>query len=150
VFGRVSHTAAVATACAVVALLAATSATAAPAAHTAKGDWAGQADQVCSYWLAKVKKAFGTPVTTAQLYSFAVKVKGMESDELAELDQIPGRTSTGAAALTSIKVDIAELQSSITAWDKGDPALFASILKKYLNDNRPKSAFLLAGSKDCG
>jgi len=105
---------------------------------------------VCSYWLAKVKQAFGTPVTTAQLYNFAVKVKGMESDELAQLQQIPGRSATGTAALTAVKVDIAELQSSITAWDKGNPALFASILKKYLNDNRPKSAFLLAGSRDCG
>ena len=142
--------AAVAATCVLLTLLAAASATAAPAAPATNSTWAGQADKVCSYWLAKVKQAFGTPVTTAQLYGFAVKVKSMESQELAQLQQIPGRDSTGTAALTAVKVDIAELQSSITAWDKGDPAKFATILKQYLNDNRPKSAFMLAGASDCG
>jgi hypothetical protein len=144
------HHAAVATACVAIGLLTAASATAAPATHASNSTWAGQADKVCSYWLAKVKQAFATPVTTAQLYGFAVKVKSMESQELVQLQGIPGRNATGTAALGAIKVDIAELQSSITAWDKGNPALFASILKKYLNDNRPKSAFILAGATDCG
>jgi hypothetical protein len=129
-----------------LALLASTSATAAPADSA----WAGQANKVCTYWVAKVKQAFATPVTTAQLYSFAVKAKSLESQELAQLRQIPGPDANAAAALGAVKTDIAEVGAAITAWDKGDPAAFVTILKRYLNDNRPKSAFILAGARSCG
>jgi hypothetical protein len=122
-------------------------ATAAPAAPNA---WAAQANQVCSVWLAKAKKEFGSPVTPAQLYSFAHKAKTLESQELAQLQKIPGRPAAGTAALAAVKVDIAEIGSAITAWDKGDPAKFVAILKRYLNDGRPKSAFTVAGAGQCG
>jgi len=133
-----------------VMLAAAVSASAAPAAARSQSTWSQQADQVCSVWLAKVKKAFATPVTTAQLYAFAVKAKSLESGELSALERIPGRNATGSAALTAVKVDIAEIGSAISAWDKGDPTSFVTILKRYLNDNRPASAFKLAGADSCG
>ena len=112
--------------------------------------WASQANKVCSYWLAKAKKEFGTPVTPAQLYSFAIKAKTLEGQELAALEQIPGTTAAGTAALAAVKVDIAEVGSAITAWNKGNPSLFVTILKRYLNDGRPKSAFAVAGANQCG
>ena len=135
-----------AAAAAIVALLASTSATEAPA----DGAWAGQANKVCTYWLAKVKQAFATPVTTAQLYGFAVKAQSLEGQELAQLEQIPGRDANASAALAAVKTDIAEVGAAITAWHNGDPAAFVTILKRYLNDNRPKSAFILAGARSCG
>ena len=101
-------------------------------------------------WLAKAKKAFGSPVTPAQLYSFALKAKSIESGELAALQQIPGRNAAGTAALAAVKVDIAEIGSAITAWNQGKPATFVTILKRYLNDGRPKSAFAVAGANQCG
>jgi hypothetical protein len=122
-------------------------ATAAPQAPNA---WAAQANQVCSVWLAKAKKEFGSPVTPAQLYSFAHKAQTLESQELAQLQKIPGRTAAGTAALAAVKVDIAEVGSAISAWDHGKPAQFVSILKRYLNDGRPKSAFAMAGASACG
>jgi hypothetical protein len=128
-------------------LVAATPAAAAPTSQSA---WATQANKVCVIWLAKAKKAFGSPVTAAQLYGFAVKAKSIESQELAVLEQIPGRTATGTAALTAVKVDIAEIGSAITAWNHGKPAVFVQILKRYLNDGRAKSAFALAGASQCG
>jgi phage gp16-like protein len=129
------------------AVVAVSPAAAAPAAQSA---WAAQANKVCVVWLAKAKKEFGTPVTTAQLYSFAVKAKALENQELGVLEQIPGNTSTGTAALTAMKVDIAEVGSSITAWNQGNAALFVQILKRYLDDGRAKSAFALAGASQCG
>jgi hypothetical protein len=139
-------------------LLAATVATAAAlvvalpaaAAPTGNDSWAAQANQVCSVWIAKAKKEFGSPVTAAQLYSFAHKAKTLESQELAALEQIKGRTAAGTAALAAVRVDIAEIGSAITAWDTGKPAQFITILKRYLNDARPKSAFALAGAGQCG
>ena len=80
-------------------------------------------------WLAKAKKAFGSPVTPAQLYSFALKAKSMETQELAALQQIPGRTAAGTAALGAVKVDINEISSAISAWNHGKPATFVQILK---------------------
>ena len=94
--------------------------------------------------------SLGSPVTTAQLYGFAVKAKSIESQELAVLKQIPGRNATGTAALTAVKVDIAEVGSAITAWNQGKPATFVQILKRYLNDERAKSAFAVAGANQCG
>ena len=125
---------------------------AAPAASSpaSQSSWADQANKVCVVWLAKAKKEFGSPVTTAQLYSFAVKAKKLEGQELAALQQIPGPTATGTAALAAVKVDISEIGSSITAWDQGNAALFVTILKRYLNDGRPKSAFAVAGASKCG
>jgi hypothetical protein len=120
------------------------------AAPTAQSAWATQANKVCVVWLAKVEKAFGKPVTPAQLYAFAGKAKAMESQELAALEQIHGRTAAGAAALAAVKVDIAEVGSAITAWDRGNAALFVKILKQYLNDGRAKSAFAIAGATQCG
>jgi hypothetical protein len=128
-------------------LVAAAPAAAAPASQSA---WATQANKVCVIWLAKAKKAFGSPVTAAQLYGFAVKAKSIESQELAVLEQIPGRNAAGTAALTAVKVDIAEIGSAITAWNHGKPAVFVQILKRYLNDERAKSAFAVAGASQCG
>jgi hypothetical protein len=112
--------------------------------------WSQQANGVCTVWLAKLKQAFATPVTAAQLYPFAVHVKGMESSELAQLQQIPGRDAAGSAALAAVRVDIAELGSAIAAWKQGDPTRFVTIFKRYLNDERPKSAFAVAGATACG
>ncbi|HEY2541429.1 MAG TPA: hypothetical protein VGH92_00100 [Gaiellaceae bacterium] len=129
------------------ALAVALPASAAPAAPTS---WAAQANQVCSVWTAKAKKEFGAPVTPAQLYSFAHKAKSLEAQELAALEKIPGRSDAGTVALAAVKTDIAEIGSAITAWDKGKPAQFVTILKRYLNDGRPKSAFAIAGAGQCG
>jgi hypothetical protein len=136
-----------ATAALAAALTAASGASAAPAAN---GSWAGQANQVCSVWIAKAKKEFGSPVTAAQLYAFAHKAKTLESEELAALAKIPGRTAAGTAALAAVQTDIAEIGSAISAWDHGKPAQFVTILKRYLNDGRPKSAFAIAGASRCG
>ena len=137
----------VASAAIAAALTAASAAGATPAAHDS---WAAQANEVCLVWIAKAKKEFGTPVTAAQLYSFAHKAKTLEGQEFAALQKIQGRTAAGTAALTALKVDIAEIGSAITAWDQGKPAQFVTILKRYLNDGRPKSAFAIAGAGQCG
>jgi hypothetical protein len=132
---------------AIVAVMPAAASSSAPTSQTT---WAAQANKVCVVWLAKAKKEFGTPVTAAQLYGFALKAKKLETQEKAVLDQIPGRTAAGTAALTAVNVDIAEIGSSITAWNQGNAALFAQILKKYLGDGRAKSAFAVAGANQCG
>ena len=138
-------------------LLAAVTTTAAFTATTSgatvpasQNTWAAQANKVCVVWLAKVKQELGSPVTAAQLYSFAVKAKALESQEYGVLAQIPSRTASGTAALAAMQVDIAEVGSAITAWNKGNAALFVQILKKYLNDGRAKSAFAIAGANKCG
>ena len=122
----------------------------AAAAPTSQSAWAAQANKVCVIWLAKAKKAFGTPVGAAQLYGFAVKAKSIESQELTVLEKIPGRTAAGTAALRALKVDVAEVGSAIAAWNHGKPALFVQILKRYLTDGRAKSAFAVAGANRCG
>src|SRR5258708_3427067 len=116
----------------------------------ATSSWAVQANHVCAFWLAKSKKEFGSPVGVAQLYSFAGKAKALESQELSALEQIPGRGDAGTAALGAMKVDIAEVGSAIAAWNQGDAAAFVTILKRYLNDGRPKSAFAIASANQCG
>ncbi len=121
-----------------------------PAATSSSSKWASQANQVCVAWLAKANKEFGKPVTPAQLYSFAHKAKTLETQELAVLVQIPGRPAAGTVALNAVVTDINEIGSAINAWDKGKPALFVQILKKYLNDERPKQAFAAAGAGKCG
>ena len=108
------------------------------------------ANKVCTVWLAKAKKEFGSPVTPAQLYAFAQKAKALETQELAVLVKIPGRTAAGTAALQAVVVDINEIGSAITAWNQGNAAKFVTILKKYLNDGRAKSAFAVAGATQCG
>ena len=132
------------------AITAVTPAVASATSPASQNSWAAQANKVCVVWLAKAKKEFGSPVTPAQLYSFAGKAKTLESQELAALNQVPGRTAAGTAALTAVKVDIAEVGSAITAWNQGKPALFVQILKRYLNDRRAKSAFAIAGANQCG
>ena len=124
--------------------------TPAAASPVSQSSWAGQANRVCVVWLATVKKELGSPVTAAQLYSFALKAKSLEGQELVVLQQIPRRTAAGTAALAAMKVDIAEVGSAITAWNQGKPALFVQILKRYLNDGRTKSAFAVAGANRCG
>jgi flagellin-like hook-associated protein FlgL len=126
------------------------SATAASAAPAANSDWSNQANKVCSVWLAKVKQVFATPITTAQLYPFTVKVKSMESAELAQLEQIPGRSASGTAALGAVKNDLSELDSAIAQYKQGNATQGAVILKHYLNDSRPKTAFKAAGATSCG
>ena len=49
-----------------------------------------------------------------------------------------------------MQVDINEVGTAIAAWKAGKPAQFVQILKKYLNDNRPKAAFAMAGASKCG
>jgi hypothetical protein len=142
--GRLLLVAAVAISSAIVAV---TPAAASPASQSS---WAVQANKVCVVWLAKAKKELGSPVTSAQLYSFAVKAKKLENAELAVLEQIPGEAAAGTAALTAMKVDIAEVGSAITAWNRGNAALFVQRLKRYLNDGRAKSAFAVAGANQCG
>jgi hypothetical protein len=137
----------VATAAIATALTAASAAGATPAAHDS---WASQANQVCSVWIAKAKKEFGSPVTAAQLYAFAQKAKSLESQELGALAKIPGRSAAGTAALAAVQADIAEIGAAIAAWDHGKPAQFVTILKRYLNDGRPKSASAIAGAGQCG
>jgi hypothetical protein len=132
--------------------ISATAAAATPtvASPASQNQWAVQANKVCVVWLAKARQEFGSPVTAAQLYTFAVKAKALEGQELVVLQQIPGRTAAGTAALAAVKVDIAEIGSSIAAWNQGNPALFVQILKRYLNDKRAKSAFAVAGANQCG
>jgi hypothetical protein len=134
----------------VISAAAAAVALVAPTSSASHATWATQANQVCSVWIAKAKKEFGSPATPAQLYSFAHKAKTLETLELGDLVKIPGRTAAGTAALAAVRVDIAEIGSAITAWDKGNPALFIKTLQRYLNDRRPKSAFAIAGAGQCG
>jgi hypothetical protein len=122
----------------------------AAAAPSAQQSWASGANKVCAVWIAKAKKEFGSPVTPAQLYTFAHKAKTLETQELGALKKIPGRSDAGTAALAAVHVDIAEIGSAIKAWDQGKPASFITILKRYLNDGRPKSAFAIAGASQCG
>jgi hypothetical protein len=144
--GRVLLLAAVAAGAAVTAV----PAVAAPKAPASQSPWAAQANKVCTVWLAKAKKEFGSPVTPAQLYTFAQKAKSLETQELGVLSKIPGRTAAGTAALQAVVVDINEIGSAITAWNQGNAAKFVTILKKYLNDGRAKSAFAIAGASQCG
>jgi hypothetical protein len=123
---------------------------AAPAATSSSASWASQANQVCVVWLAKANKEFGKPVTPAQLYSFAHKANTLETQELGVLAKISGRPAVGTAALNAMIADINELRSAIGAYDKGKPAQFVTILKKYLNDERAKQAFAAAGATKCG
>jgi phage gp16-like protein len=125
-------------------------AVAAPQAPASQSPWAAQANKICTVWLAKAKKEFGSPVTPAQLYTFAQKAKSLETQELGVLSKIPGRTAAGTAALQAVVVDINEIGSAITAWNQGNAAKFVTILKKYLNDGRAKSAFAVAGASKCG
>jgi len=120
----------------------------APAANPSP--WTTQANQVCTVYLAKAKKEFGTPVKPSQLYGFAVKAKALESEELGVLQQIPGRNAAGTRALAAMRADVAEVSSAISAWNHGDKAQFIQILKKYLNDHRAKDAFAAAGATQCG
>jgi hypothetical protein len=145
--GRVLLLAAAAAGAAVTAV---SPAVASPKAPASQSSWAAQANKVCTVWLAKAKKEFGTPVTPAQLYTFAQKAKALETQEFAVLVKIPGRTSAGTAALHAVVVDINEIGSAITAWNQGNAATFVTILKKYLNDGRAKSAFAIAGATQCG
>jgi hypothetical protein len=145
--GRLLLLAAVAVSAAITAVSPAVASSKAPVSQSS---WAAQADKVCVVWLAKAKKEFGSPVTPAQLYSFAQKAKALETQELAVLVKIPGRTAAGTAALQAMLVDINEIGSAITAWNQGNAAKFVTILKKYLNDGRAKSAFAVAGATQCG
>ena len=104
--GRVLLFAAVAAGAAVTAV---SPAVAAPKAPASQSSWAAQANKVCTVWLAKAKKEFGSPVTPAQLYAFAQKAKSLETQELGVLSKIPGRTAAGTAALRAVVVDINEI-----------------------------------------
>jgi hypothetical protein len=121
----------------------------APAARSSAA-WSDQANQVCVVWVAKAKKEFATPVTASGLYAFAGKAKALEAAELSVLEKIPGRSASGTKALVAMRADIAEVDSAIKAWDRGDKATFVKVLKAYLNDHRAKVAFAAAGAKQCG
>src|SRR5689334_746185 len=98
------------------ALVCALTAAGAPAATTATSSWASDANQVCVVWLAKAKKEFGNPVTPSQLYSFAVKAKKLEAQELAVLKKIPNRTAAGTHALAAVQTDVTEVGAAISAY----------------------------------
>ena len=134
------------------AVLAASAVTAgaAPAATSTSSPWATQANQVCVVWLAKAKKEFGSPVTAAQLYTFANKANTLETQEFGVLSKIPKRPALGTVALNAVVADINELRSAIVAYDKGKFAQFKTTLTKYLNDERAKQAFAAAGATKCG
>ena len=134
------------------AVLAASAVTAgaAPAATSTSSPWATQANQVCVVWLAKAKKEFGSPVTAAQLYTFANKANTLETQEFGVLSKIPKRPALGTAALNAVVADINELRSAIVAYDKGKFAQFKTTPTKYLNDERAKQAFAAAGATKCG
>jgi hypothetical protein len=112
--------------------------------------WTSQANQVCAVWLAKAKAEFSAPVKPSGLYKFAVKAKALESQELAQLEKIPGPSAAGTRALGAMRADTAEVGSAISAWDRGDRTSFVRILKQYLNDHRTKAAFAAAGASTCG
>jgi hypothetical protein len=122
----------------------------AASAGRASATWSDQANQVCTAWLAKAKTQLGTPVTVAGLYPFAVKAKALEASELTALEKIPGRSAAASKALAAVRVDIAEVDVAINAWKRGDKAKFIQVLKRYLDDNRPKVAFAAAGAEKCG
>ena len=116
-----------------VLIASAVTAGAAPAATSSSASWASQANQVCVVWLAKANKE-----------------NTLETQELGVLAKISGRPAVGTAALNAMIADINELRSAIGAYDKGKPAQFVTILKKYLNDERAKQAFAAAGATKCG
>jgi len=120
------------------------------AAAAGTSSWSDEANRVCVVYTAKAKREFATSVTVSGLYAFAVKAKALENQELAELASIPGATPAGTKAIGSLRADVAEIDAAIRAWDKGDKASFARILKQYLNDSRPKAAFAAAGAGRCG
>jgi hypothetical protein len=122
----------------------------ASAATAGTTTWASQANQVCSVYVAKAQKEFATPVKPSGLYKFALAVKALENREFGDLSAIPHRTSAGTHALAALQVDIAEVASAVTAYERGDKATFVKVLKAYLNDNRPKVAFAAAGASKCG
>ena len=132
------------------ALFCTVSAAGAPAATTGTSSWASDANQVCVVWLAKAKKEFGNPVTASQLFSFAKKAKALESQELTILKKIPNRTASGTHALAALQVDVNEVGTAISAYQAGNAKRFITILKQYLNDERPKVAFAAAGASQCG
>jgi hypothetical protein len=125
--------------------VAAGSASAAP-----RDDWSGQANRVCTSYVATAKRLFATPVKPSGLYKFAKDVKALETSELVDLTAIPGRSSAATHALAVLKLDIGTVDSAIKAWDRGDKATFVAKLRAYLNDNRPKVAFHAAGASKCG
>jgi hypothetical protein len=127
-------------------------AAAAGSSAAATSPWAAAADKVCVAWSAKAKTALaplGTPKTPAQVYRFVVTVRLFEVRELAALGKIPGRTPAATRALASVRTDIAEVDSAIAAWKKGDQATFGKIVVRYLNDHRPRAAFAAAGATKC-
>ena len=128
----------------------ATSAVLAANASAGTTTWTSQANHVCGIWLAKAKAAFATPVKPSGLYKFAVSAKTMESQELAQLESIPGPSPAGTHALSVMRADVAEVGSAITAFNRGDAASFIRILKQYLNDHSTKDAFAAAGASQCG
>ncbi len=74
----------------------------------------------------------------------------MRVRSLSAAEQISGRPAAGTAALAAMRGDIPGIGSAITAWNRGKPALFVQILKRYLNDERARSAFAAAGATQCG
>jgi hypothetical protein len=124
--------------------------TPATAAPVSRSTWATEANKVCVVWAAKIKAEFGAPNTAALAYIFSRKAKSLESQERAALLRIPGRTDAGTAAIAALKADIAELDSAISAFDRGKLALFKQLFRRYLSDTRARDAFAAAGAKQCG
>jgi hypothetical protein len=118
----------------------------------AASSWSAQANKVCVVWQAKAKATFGAtpPKTPAQAYSFSVKAAAFEQAELSALEKIPNRTPAGARALSSVKVDIAEINVGIKDWRAGNKTGFVRVFIRWQNDHRPHRAFVAAGANACG
>lgn len=138
----------------VILLLAAAAAAlaAAGAAAAAPSSWAARADKVCTTWQSRAKtSSLATrPKTTPQMYAWAVKATAFEQRELAALEQVPGVTAAGRAALAAVRTDIAEISVGLRDWRAGDRTGFLHVFVKWQGDHRPHRAFVAAGARACG
>src|SRR4051794_13149141 len=89
-------------------------------ADAAGSTWTASANGVCTVFLAKAKKEFANPVSVDGLYKFAVHAKTLETQELAQLEAIPGASASGAHALAVLRGDLAEVNAAISAWKRSD------------------------------
>jgi hypothetical protein len=121
------------------------------AASAAGGSWATKANALCRTYTAKAKALLGTtpPKTLAQAHTFIAKGVPLEAAEANALAKIPGATAAAKRALAAVRTDVAEGRAVLAAWSTSK-ARFATLYTAYLNDRRPKKAFLAAGASACG
>jgi hypothetical protein len=112
--------------------------------------WASAANKVCIAWQARAKAALGKqPTTPQQAFRWAVTSRSLESELLAALTKLHGRTAAANAALAAARRDIAELDVAIGDWKKGDRRSFETLIVRWGNDHRPAAAFKAAGARAC-